>query len=142
MALRMVSRRWLLDCRARSAEPNRRLIIEFTVSTCHLCPYFRLYRPNRCFIRRRQRPDGSLSVGLPRVAGMIVRMPCDLTLPWTHSASKSASAKCVSIRARRAACPSAAPNCTRSEPGPQPGTAAKIMWLLQSTTKTTFGYLA
>jgi len=138
----MVSRHWLSYCRARSAEPNRRLIIEFTVSTCRLCPYFRLYRPNRCFIRRRQRPDGGFSVGRPRLGGMIVRMPRDLTPLWTHSASKSASASSVPIRARRRACPNATPNCTKSEPGPRPGTAARIMWLLQSTTKTTFGYLA
>ena len=123
------------------AEPNRRLIIEFTVSTCHLCPYFRLYRPNRCFIRRRQRPNGSLSVGRPRgrddrpnavrpdtgvdPLGVEVRVGQERFDPGT--------ADCL---------PSAAPNCTRSEPGPRPGTAARIMWLLQSTTKTTFGYLA
>ena len=33
----------------------------------------------------------------------------------------------------------ARPNCTRSDPGPRPGTAARIMWLRQSTTKTTLG---
>ena len=54
MALSMVSRHWLWYFRGRSAEPNRRLTIELTVSTCRRCPYFGLYRPNRYFIRRRQ----------------------------------------------------------------------------------------
>jgi len=66
------------------------------VSTYDLCPYFRLYWPNRCFIRRRQRPDGGLLVGAPRSGGMIFRMPCDRMPRWTHSASKSASAKPLS----------------------------------------------
>jgi hypothetical protein len=32
----MISRNWFPSTRARRAEPRSRLIIEFTVSTCHL----------------------------------------------------------------------------------------------------------
>src|SRR5271165_458735 len=77
MAFRMISRHWLWYWRARRAEPSRRLIMELTVSTCHRCPYVGLYRANRCFMTRRQRPAGGLSVGRPWVGGMIVLVPKD-----------------------------------------------------------------
>lgn len=119
------------------------MIIEFTVSVCHLWPYFALYRRNCSLIHRRHLPAGGLSDGRPRSGGMIVRMPwASRTCSWTHSPSKSASASSVPIRARPAACFGAALNGTRSEAGPRPGAAASAMWLRQSATRTTFGYLA
>ena len=118
MALRMISRHWLPYFRPQH-RPSRRLIIELTVSACHLYPYFRLYWPNRCFIRLRQRPDGGLSEGRPRSGGMIERMPCDRMLRWTHSASKSASASGAPIRRGRR--PGSAP--ARTAPGRTRGRA-------------------
>jgi hypothetical protein len=47
------------------------LIIEFTVSTCHLWPYARFSRANLSHITRRHRPFGGLSDGRPRAAGLI-----------------------------------------------------------------------
>ena len=51
---------------------------------------------------------GGLSAARPRSDGMVERMPCDQMLRWTHSASKSASASSVPIRARPTAWLSAA----------------------------------
>ena len=53
---------------------------------------------------------GGLSAARPRSDGMVERMPCDQMLRWTHSASKSASASSVPIRARPTAWLSARPN--------------------------------
>jgi len=61
------------------AEPWLRLIIEFTVSTCHLCVYPHRFRESLVasirFIRRRHRPDGGTPDWLrrPISAGLINR---------------------------------------------------------------------
>jgi hypothetical protein len=136
----MISRHWLQELRARSAEPSRRWILESTVSVCHRCPSF--LWSNRCVIRRRHRPAGGFSEGRPRSGGIRVRMPEDRTCSCTRSPSKSASANSVPIRARPTAASSAARNRTRSDAGPRPGPAARTKGVRPAVTGTPSGYSA